>query len=70
MGIKLAHALGAEVVAFTTSPSKREAALKLGASKVVVSSDPAQMQAHQASFDFILDTVAVSHNLDAFMALL
>lgn len=70
MGIKLAHALGAEVVAFTTSPSKRAAALKLGADDVVVSTDPEQMQAHQASFDFILDTVAVSHNLDTFMTLL
>ncbi|CAB3782041.1 NAD(P)-dependent alcohol dehydrogenase [Pararobbsia alpina] len=70
MGIKLAHALGAHVVAFTTSESKREAALKLGADEVVVSKDAAAMAAHAASFDFILNTVAAPHDLDAFMVLL
>jgi alcohol dehydrogenase (NADP+) len=70
MGIKLAHALGAHVVAFTTSPSKREAALELGANEVVVSRNDAEMGAHAASFDFILNTVAAPHNIDAFMALL
>ncbi|KAI94857.1 hydroxyacid dehydrogenase [Rhodomicrobium udaipurense JA643] len=70
MGIKLAHAMGAHVVAFTTSPSKREAALALGADEVVVSRDPAEMAAHAGTFDFILNTVAASHNLDAFTALL
>jgi uncharacterized zinc-type alcohol dehydrogenase-like protein len=70
MGIKLAHALGAHVVAFTTSESKREAALKLGADEVVVSTDPVAMAAHATTFDFILNTVAASHDLDAFLVLL
>ena len=70
MGLKLAHAMGAQVVAFTTSESKREEAHKLGADEVVISKDPAQMKAHAGSFDFILDTVAASHNLDAFTSLL
>jgi uncharacterized zinc-type alcohol dehydrogenase-like protein len=67
MGVKLARALGAEVVAFTTSPSKRDDALALGAHEVVVSRDPAQMAAHKESFDFILNTVAAPHDLDPFL---
>lgn len=70
MGIKIAHAMGAHVVAFTTSESKREAAKALGADEVVVSRNPEEMQAHTKSFDFILNTVAAPHNLDAFTALL
>ena len=70
MGIKLAHALGAHTVAFTTSESKREAALKLGADEVVVSKDASAMAARAGSFDFILNTVAASHNLDPFLAAL
>jgi len=70
MGIKLAHAMGAHVVAFTTSPSKIEAAKALGADEVVISTDEAQMAKHFRSFDFILNTVAASHNLDAFTLLL
>jgi len=70
MGIKIAHAMGAHVVAFTTSESKRAEAHKLGADEVVISKDPAQMQAHAGSFDFILNTVAAPHVLDAFTALL
>ena len=70
MGIKLAHAMGAQVVAFTTSESKREAARQLGADEVVVSRDPDEMAAHVQSFDFILNTVAAPHDLDAFLALL
>lgn len=70
MGVKLAHALGAHVVAFTTSESKRQAALDLGADEVVVSRNADEMAAHQGSFDFILNTVAAPHNLDAFVALL
>lgn len=70
MGVKLAHALGAHVVAFTTSESKRQAALDLGADEVVVSTDPGQMKAHARSFDFILNTVAAPHNLDAYTTLL
>ncbi|EKY3232202.1 NAD(P)-dependent alcohol dehydrogenase [Cronobacter malonaticus] len=70
MGIKLAHAMGAQVVAFTTSESKRDAAKALGADEVVVSPNASEMQAHAKSFDFILNTVAAPHNLDAFTALL
>ena len=70
MGVKLAHALGAHVVAFTTSEAKRQDALDLGADEVVVSRNEAEMQAHAGSFDFILNTVAASHNLDQFTMLL
>jgi uncharacterized zinc-type alcohol dehydrogenase-like protein len=70
MGVKLAHAMGAHVVAFTTSESKREDALKLGAAEVVVSRNRDEMAAHAGSFDLILDTVAASHDLDAFTVLL
>jgi uncharacterized zinc-type alcohol dehydrogenase-like protein len=70
MGIKLAHAMGAEVVLFTTSQGKAEDALRLGADSVVLSRDPQQMAAQENSFDFILNTVAAPHNLDAFLVLL
>lgn len=70
MGIKIAHAMGAHVVAFTTSVGKREAALALGADEVVVSRDDADMRRHAGSFDLILDSVSASHSLDAFTALL
>ena len=70
MGIKLAHAMGAHTVAFTTSEGKRQDALDLGADEVVVSKNAAEMNKHANSFDFILDTVAASHNLDAFSTLL
>jgi uncharacterized zinc-type alcohol dehydrogenase-like protein len=70
MGVKLSHALGAHTVAFTTSESKRQDALDLGADEVVVSRDADAMAAHAGTFDFILNTVAASHDLDAFTALL
>ena len=70
MGIKLAHAMGAHVIAFTTSESKREAALALGADEVVVSRDAAAMAAQGKRFDLIVNTVAAPHDLDAFLALL
>jgi uncharacterized zinc-type alcohol dehydrogenase-like protein len=70
MGVKLAHALGAHVVAFTTSESKRQAALDLGADEVVISRDADAMAQHARSFDLIVNTVAASHDLDAFIALL
>ena len=70
MGVKLARALGAHVVAFTTSESKREDALKLGANEVVVSRNRDEIKAHANSFDLIVDTVAASHDLDAFTSLL
>jgi len=70
MGVKLAHAMGAHTVAFTTSEGKREDAHSLGADEVVISKDAAQMKQHAGTFDFILNTVAAPHNLDAFTNLL
>jgi uncharacterized zinc-type alcohol dehydrogenase-like protein len=70
MGIKLAHAMGAHVVAFTTSESKRGAARVLGADEVVVSRNTEEMAAHAQSLDFILNTVAAPHDPNPFFALL
>ncbi len=70
MGIKLAHAMGAHTVAFTSSENKRDDALKLGADEVVVSTDAADMKKHVGSFDLILNSVAASHSLDTYVALL
>jgi alcohol dehydrogenase (NADP+) len=70
MGVKLARALEAHVVAFTTSPAKGAEALKLGADEVVVSTNAADMAKRSGTFDFILDTVSVSHDLDAYIKLL
>jgi uncharacterized zinc-type alcohol dehydrogenase-like protein len=70
MGVKFAHALGAHVVVFTTSPGKTEDALRLGADEVVVSRDTDVMMTHAASFDFILDTVSANHDIDAYLNLL
>ena len=70
MGVKLAHAMGAHVVLFTTSPNKVADGKRLGADEVVISKDPAQMAQHADSFDFILNTVAAPHNLDAYLNLL
>ncbi len=70
MGVKLAHAMGAHVVLFTTSAGKAADAKRLGADEVVLSKDAEAMKAHAGSFHFILDTVAASHDLDAYTALL
>jgi uncharacterized zinc-type alcohol dehydrogenase-like protein len=70
MGIKLARALGAHVVAFTTSESKRRDAEALGAHEVVVSTDPAAMAAQARTLDLIVNTVAAPHDLDAYLNLL
>lgn len=70
MGVKIAAAMGAEVYVFSTSPNKREDAKRLGASDLIVSKDEDAMAAHTGTFDFILNTVAASHNLDQFLMLL
>lgn len=70
MGLKFAHAFGCHTVLFTTSPGKAEDAKRLGADEVVISKDEAAMAKHAGSFDFILNTVAASHNLDAYTSLL
>lgn len=68
MGVKLARAMGAKVAVFTTSPHKREDALRLGAHEVILSREAAHMEAHLESFDFILDTVSAQHDLNAYLA--
>ena len=70
MGVKLANAFGANVVLFTTSPGKTADAIRLGAKEVVISKNEAEMQKHANSFDFILDTVAAQHNVNAYLNLL
>jgi uncharacterized zinc-type alcohol dehydrogenase-like protein len=70
MGVKFAHALGAHTVAFTTSASKRDDALRLGADEVVLSRNADEMAKHVGSFDFILDAVAAEHDINAYIQLL
>jgi uncharacterized zinc-type alcohol dehydrogenase-like protein len=70
MGVKFARAFGAQVVLFTTSPGKVADGKRLGAHDVVVSTDAAQMQAQAGSFDFILDAVSASHDINAYLNLL
>ena len=70
MAVKFAHAFGAHVVGFTTSPAKREDAIRLGADEVVVSRNDDEMQKHAGSFDFILDTVSAQHDIEAYINLL
>ena len=70
MGVKLARALGAHVVVFTTSPAKIEDALRLGAHEVVVSRNASEMGKHAGSLDMILDTVSAVHDLHGYLHLL
>jgi uncharacterized zinc-type alcohol dehydrogenase-like protein len=70
MGVKLARAMGAGVSLFTTSPGKAEDARRLGADEVIISKDPEEMKRHGRRFDFILDTVAAPHDLDAYLTML
>jgi uncharacterized zinc-type alcohol dehydrogenase-like protein len=70
MGVKFAHAFGAHTVVFTTSPGKKEDAMRLGADEVVVSKNADEMKKHAASFDFILDAVSADHDVDAYISLL
>ena len=70
MAVKFGHAFGAHVVVFTTSPGKKDDALRLGADEVVVSRDANEMQKHAGSFDFILDAVSAEHDVEAYINLL
>jgi len=70
MGVKLARALGAHVVVFSTSPGKTQDALRLGAHEVVISKNEDEMKKHANSFHFILDTVAAKHDINAYFLLL
>ncbi|MGA2850203.1 MAG: NAD(P)-dependent alcohol dehydrogenase [Terracidiphilus sp.] len=70
MGVKFAHAFGAHTVVFTTSPGKKEDALRLGADEVVISKNADEMSKHAGSFDFILDAVSADHDINAYIQLL
>jgi alcohol dehydrogenase (NADP+) len=70
MAVKFAHALGAHTVVFTTSPNKKDDALRLGADEVVLSRDANQMAKHAGSFDFILDAVSADHDVNALIQML
>lgn len=70
MGVKFAKAFGANVVVFTTSPSKKEDALRLGADEVIFSTNSEEMQKHAGSFNFILDTIAADHDINAYLNML
>ncbi len=70
MGVKFARAFGAHVVVFTTSPSKKDDALRLGADEVIVSRNADEMKRHIGSFDFILDAVSAEHDINAYLNLL
>jgi alcohol dehydrogenase (NADP+) len=70
MAVKFGHAFGAHVVVFTTSPNKKEDALRLGADETVVSRNADEMKKHAGSFDFIIDTVSGNHDINAYINLL
>jgi len=70
MGVKFAGSFGAHVVVFTTSPGKKEDALRLGAHEVIISTNPDEMKQHVGSFDFILDTIAVEHDINTYINML
>jgi uncharacterized zinc-type alcohol dehydrogenase-like protein len=70
MGVKFAHAFGAHTVVLTTSASKKDDALRLGADEVILTRDANEMQKHAGSFDFILDTVSADHDINSYLNLL
>ena len=70
MGVKFARAFGAQVVVFTTSPSKKADAIRLGAHEVIVSRHPEEMKAHAGTFNFILDCVSAEHDINAYLDML
>jgi len=70
MGVKFARAFGARVVVFTTSESKRQDALRLGAHEVIISRNTDEMQKHAGTFDFILDTIAAQHDINVYINML
>jgi len=70
MGVKFAKAFGAHVVVFTTSPNKKEDALRLGAHEVIISTNLEEMRAHSGTFNFILDTIAADHDINSYINML
>ena len=70
MGVKIAKAMGAHVVVFTTSPSKKEDAMRLGADEVILSKNDDEMAGHVGTFDFILDCVSADHDINVYLGML
>ncbi|WP_340199495.1 NAD(P)-dependent alcohol dehydrogenase [Ascidiimonas sp. W6] len=70
MGIKFAHAMGAETFMITTSPDKAEDAKRLGADAVIISKNEEDMAKHNNTFDFLLNTVPVKHDINPYLQLL
>ncbi len=70
MGVKFAHAMGARVVVITTSPGKAEDAKRLGADEVLISKDADAMKQAARSFDLIVNTVPVDHDINPYVTLL
>ena len=70
MALKFAHAFGAHVTQFTTSPGKEEDARRLGADEVVLTRDPEALKALAGTFHFIIDTVSAPHDLNTYLNLL
>lgn len=70
IGIKFAHAMGAKTIMITTSPKKAEDAKKLGADAVLISKEEEEMKKHEGSFDFLLNTVPVKHDINPYLKLL
>ena len=70
MGVKFARAFGARVVVFTTSPGKKEDALRLGADEVILSTSAEEVGRHAATFDFVIDTIAADHDINAYLNML
>jgi len=70
MALKFAHAFGAKVVLFTTSPGKTEDAKRLGADEVIISKNIDEMNAHAGTFDFIIDAVSAEHDINIYLNLL
>ena len=70
MAVKFAHASGAHVVVFTTSPNKKEDALRLGADEVFISRNTNEMSKHQGSFDFMLNAISADHDINSYLQLL
>ncbi len=70
MGIKFAHAMGAHVVMITTSPDKAGDAKSLGADEVLISKNEDDMKKHHGTFNFLLNTVPVKHDINPYLQLL
>ena len=70
MGIKFADAMGAETIMITTSPDKAEDAKRLGADAVLISKNEDEMEQHKGTFDFLLNTVPVKHDINPYLELL